>query len=223
MGRPKKCKDHLGFEFNSITEMCKFWKVKQRTFSERLKHGHTLEESLTGVGMSEKHTPRVWQDHLGNEFKTKKAMCEYWGVPTVVFDRRYNLQLDMKTCLTEKYTPRQSPRKQWKDHLGNKFKNRAEMCRHWGISTGVFAGRYKKGFCLQYCLTGKGYKNIKFIAIDGRDENAEFIDHVGRRYNSLEEMCSNWNVSVESFKERYKYGYSLQASLTGEGVKDEFK
>ncbi len=43
----KACKDHLGNEFASIVEMCKYWHITPDLHKGRLKDGWTLEETLT--------------------------------------------------------------------------------------------------------------------------------------------------------------------------------
>ncbi len=44
-GTPSK--DHLGNEFCSIKEMCKFWRIKDSTFFSRVDQGMSIEEALT--------------------------------------------------------------------------------------------------------------------------------------------------------------------------------
>ena len=45
----KKCKDHLGNKFSSITEMCNYWNISKPTYKYRQKKGLTLEQTLTGI------------------------------------------------------------------------------------------------------------------------------------------------------------------------------
>ena len=39
------------------------------------------------------------------------------------------------------------------DHLGNEFKNKEEMCRHYNISDKAFHSRRKYGWSLEKALT----------------------------------------------------------------------
>lgn len=42
-----KCKDHLGHEFASVSEMCLFWGISQQLYSSRLKAKWSVEKALT--------------------------------------------------------------------------------------------------------------------------------------------------------------------------------
>lgn len=44
---PKKCRDHTGREFASISDMCKAWKIGVSTFKNRMRSGYELERALT--------------------------------------------------------------------------------------------------------------------------------------------------------------------------------
>lgn len=47
----KRCTDHLGNEYKSISDMCNAYGVKYATFKKRIRSGHSLEESLTGLNI----------------------------------------------------------------------------------------------------------------------------------------------------------------------------
>lgn len=44
---PKPIKDHLNKEFDTVFDMCNYWKIRECIFVHRMKRGYTLEESLT--------------------------------------------------------------------------------------------------------------------------------------------------------------------------------
>lgn len=72
----KKCKDHLGNEFDSITEMIQHYGVSEQTYRRRLRLGESLEFALTGNNQNFKRC----FDHLGNEFQSVDDMCSYWNI-----------------------------------------------------------------------------------------------------------------------------------------------
>ena len=45
-GQHVACKDHLGNEYYTFTDMCKFWGVGYSTFISRLNRGFSIEECL---------------------------------------------------------------------------------------------------------------------------------------------------------------------------------
>lgn len=141
------CKDHLGNEFSSQKEMCKYWGVSYMTFRTRINdQGWSLEKALT--------TPVskiICKDHLGNEFISQSEMCRYWNVPwSVVKKRVNNCGWSLERALT---TPvRESS--ECKDHLGHEFSTKREMCKYWGISYSVFNARVNQcGWSLEKALT----------------------------------------------------------------------
>jgi hypothetical protein len=89
----KPCKDHLGNEFKSTAEMCRFYDVSKQTYGMRLKRNWSLEEALEG----RKHKITIrrpnkrgikCQDHLGNEYISVAAMCKAWNIERSVFQMR---------------------------------------------------------------------------------------------------------------------------------------
>lgn len=144
-GSSKKCKDHLGNEFNSVFEMCKYWNIAVCTYYNRINHGCSLEEALSGI-----HRAKI-VDHLGNKYNTVKDMCEHWGVSISAFYSRIGGGASVEDALTHStlYT---SDRYKCKDHLGQEFKSKSDMCRHWGITVQILYSRLKSGLSLKDAL-----------------------------------------------------------------------
>ena len=55
-----------------------------------------------------------------------------------------------------------------KDHLGNEFKSKAALCRHYGISTELFTQRQLKGMSLEDSLKQQEFRL-------GQEKNAKTI------------------------------------------------
>ena len=80
------CKDHLGNEFPSIAAMVDYYGITRKTFDKRRKKQISLKEILTTP--VEKRKKDSYKDHIGNEFPSKKAMLDYYGVTRTSFDSR---------------------------------------------------------------------------------------------------------------------------------------
>lgn len=194
---PKKCKDHLGNEFNSIGEMCTYWGINPKSFCFRNKKGWELEKILTTptVGLKKK-----CKDHLGNEFKSLNDMCKYWGINAELLLSRLK-RTTLEDALTRAIEDRNYG-KECRDHLGNKFGSRAEMCRHWHIGISVFYNRIKSGWDLEKALTE-----------DELEPHKKCIDHLGNKFKSVMDMCKYWGVNPSTFNNRIKSGWTLEKAL----------
>jgi len=91
------------------------------------------------------------------------------------------------------------------DHTGRIFSTFKEMCEYWGISASVYNSRVKRGWDLERTLTEPVHVTKKRLA----------IDHTGRKFRSLQEMCDYWGVSYGVFKRRIDVeGLSVAEALT---------
>ena len=203
----KKCKDHLGNEFDSISDMCRHWGVSRATFDSRLKVGYTLEQSLSGKNIVSKSEGRVCTDHLGNEFDSQIDMCRHWGVDERTFYRRLQRGYSVEQCLTGRDIDKGTGKKKsCEDHLGNSFNSQADMLRYWGVTAPVYYNRLKLGHSLESCLTGRG-------VIDR--ERKTCTDHTGKEFESISAMCKYWNVNIATYYSRLRKGWSIEQCLTG--------
>lgn len=97
------------------------------------------------------------------------------------------------------------------DHLGNEFESQKVMCNHWGVNEATFILRMQRGCSLEQSLTGSG--------IDSKTIKKKLsIDHLGNEFDSVEAMCSYWGINRSTFDGRLRLGYTLEQSLTGEGI-----
>ena len=68
------CKDHLGKEFASMTDMCKYWKIDFKKYRDRIKLGWTLEDALTEPDQKDKSAGEKAVEKI---LKKKKIKYEY--------------------------------------------------------------------------------------------------------------------------------------------------
>lgn len=197
--KDNKCFDHLGNEYNNQVEMCKHWKISDNTFRERIRIGWSLENALT-VNMVDKKAI----DHLGNEYSTVKAMCNYWNISLSAFNYRIKNKWSLKDALTIKVEPVIIP-EQPTDHIGNKFNCLEEMCEYWNIPINTFKTRIRHSWSIEDALTAK----------IGRSNNKDKpVDHLGNKFNTVEEMCEHWDISYSSFYTRMANNMTVEEALT---------
>ena len=99
MALAKPCRDHLGNEFKSKAALCRYYGISAELFTQRQLKGMSLEDSLKPAGISP-WAGKKCKDHLGNEFKTRKAMTQHYNVPFNVFSTRLYNGWSLKDALT---------------------------------------------------------------------------------------------------------------------------
>ena len=96
------------------------------------------------------------------------------------------------------------------DHKGNKFTSNIEMCEYWGINVNTFYSRIRYGYSLEDSLNSKEKFN--------KGHASSCVDHTGREFPSIREMCEYWNVPVSTYTYRIHSGKSTEYSLTAHDV-----
>lgn len=93
----KKVKDHLGNEFYSIADMCKYWGIMEHNYNNRVRVlNWSLEKALTTEVKD-----RKIKDHLGNSFNSTTEMCKQWNITRSLYLHRVNkLNWSVKRALT---------------------------------------------------------------------------------------------------------------------------
>lgn len=100
----KPCKDHLGNQYPSITEMCKAYKIKPETYNRRIKvYMWSVEKALTTP--VKKNGGQYCYDHEGTRFKSESLMCKHWGIERKTYAYRRKKGLSVEEALTNKPKP----------------------------------------------------------------------------------------------------------------------
>ena len=192
--KPKENKffDHLGNGFPNMESMAKHWGINRTTYRQRITHGWSVEEALTGI-----KTPKnTVFDHLGNGFPDVTSMCKYWNITKHAFDQRLRRGWTLENALTKSIHTTEC-----KDHLGNNFSSVPNMCDYYKISSGVFYHRLNEGWSLEKALT----TNTK---------NTSVKDHLGNEFPTLGDMCKYYGINPTTFRARIKSGYTIEKALT---------
>ena len=121
---------------------------------------------------------KTYTDHLGQTFESMSAMAKHWDIPSSTLERRLNtMNLTIKQALTYTTAECKALSKQCKDHLGNTFASKKQMCDHYNIPTQIYFGRIGIGWTVEQALTtpivtqAKNSKSIK--------------DHTGQEFKSI--------------------------------------
>ena len=99
--KPRKVRDHLENQFESIKEMVQYWGISRETYNKRLSEGWSLEKALT-TSVSYANNTQKCRDHLGNEFESKGAMYKAYGVSRATFSNRLLSGWSLEEALTGK-------------------------------------------------------------------------------------------------------------------------
>lgn len=114
--KPIEIMDHAGNRFQSIKAMLKFYNIERGTFYARLHADWSLEDALTVptakslrkidgkrkfVRMKVPFKKIRCKDHIGNHFKSKQAMCQFWGISAQTYFARIKKGWSLEKSLTE--------------------------------------------------------------------------------------------------------------------------
>lgn len=152
-------------------------------------------------------------DHLGNNFKSVSAMVRHYGISRPTYISRVNAGWTVEEALTVpilkeggNYKPNNSL-VGIEDHLGNKFNNKVQMAKHWGISSAQLYNRLSSGMSLAEALT-------KPTTSRGKYKKREVVDHKGNSYCSIAQMARSYGLASITLHERLKRGWSVEEALT---------
>ena len=135
-------------------------------------------------------------DHLGNVYKSKKQMCDAYGVTYGTFRSRMYVGWTLERALT---TPIGCV-----DENGEHFSSIKDMCKQYNVPYATYFSRLK--------LSKRGLSNLGVI-----NENTgeiEYIDHNGKKFKTVKDMCKYHNVKYCTFRGRILNGWSVKSALT---------
>ena len=155
------------------------------------------------------------KDYLGNEYKTKLAMCHAYNININTFDNRIKAGMSLEEALT---TPNQKPRKKQRkqhgqqrkgtyayiDHNGDTHKNISEACRQYGITYSAFYEKLMKGLCPDDALVYAAEDTMLKIPV---------VDPFGNYFETIDLLCSFWNISKDTYLSRIKSEHNQCAAL----------
>ena len=204
--------DHLGNEFDSISDMCKHYGVNYFTYIGRINRGMSVADALE---LEDKRKTSV-KDHLGNEFDSISDMCKHYGINTSTYRARMEKGIPLKEVLgvsdndnaeiDSTKEPSVTSSEQVKDHRGVEFRSIDTMCLYYGISRDIYERRRALGWSLRKTLTLKR-------VLPPTDISGAVVDHKGIKYKSISAMCKAYSLAVRDYKWRLSLGWSLDEIL----------
>lgn len=206
-GPSTPCTDHKGNVYPSKTDMFRAYGTNYTVYHYRhdvmgWSQEDALEKPITDSDLAGAH---ACTDHLGNQFPSKKAMCEHWHVPRNVFFTRQKAGKSLKECLDPVTSGKRRGSRQSnkiRDHLGKKHYNLDAMCAAWGITKSQYMTNIRNGLPLDRALTER----------TARPERPK--DHLGQEYESINAMCRSWGITKTTLRARLELGWTLEAILT---------
>lgn len=203
-GPGQPCVDHKGIEYPSQSAMLKAYGTNYTVYHYRTEiAGWSQEEALeTPPGDTDLAGAHACEDHLGNKFPSKKAMCEHWHVSRPVFFSRIRSGKTIQEALAPVGTPKAKNIRPVKDHLGQEFASLDAMCAHWHILKSDYTQNIRNNLDLEHALTMRA----------GRPERPR--DHLGKEYPSINAMCAAWKITKTTLRSRLELGWTLEQILT---------
>lgn len=198
MYRPVK--NHLSNTFRNEKDMYTYWNITKSAYKYHKNAGWNIKDILTTP--LKQAEPNIVTDHLGNKYGSIKEMCRHYNINISTYRTRLRMGWSLEAILTTGNMRPENKVIPIKDHLGNEFRSKAEMCDHYGVQKHTFLNRIKNGNDLETALT----KSV--------------TDTLGHQFESREDMYNLYRMHRTTFKRRIQKGWSTaDALLIGE--KDE--
>ena len=154
------------------------------------------------------------KDHTGKEYRSERAMLKDYGIGRTNYTTRIKNGWSMEKALT---TPSEyDSDTKVKDHLGQEYNTKIEMCKVYGIEYATYFRRKRKGMSTEEALTRPVKKRSKV-------ENA--TDHLGKTYSSKRAMAKAYGIPHTTYNKRIENGMCVKDALTTPGgrTQDELK
>ena len=150
--------DHTGLKFNTLEDLCHFYRVKPENVLAKLHAGESLKEILESTITTEEASENSYIDHVGNRYKSFKDMCDAWQKNSHLVRNRLNYGWSLQDALTIKKNPTRKKTHhilQCKvlDHAGNRYQNFKDMCKAYKLNPFCVRFRLRLGWSLQDALT----------------------------------------------------------------------
>lgn len=186
--------DHLGNSFKSKKEKCDYWGVKVSTYNDRISKNYSEQDALTlpkqNVASIEKRTLN------GVVYSSENKMCIENGIAPKLYRERLSRGLNKEEAICNTNLS-VLPAEERTDENGIVYKSVSEMAIANGISPTVF-----------YTRRSRGNKELF-------KEVVTYKDHLGNQYKNLEDLCLNFGITPQIYRNRYyKHQWSLKDTLT---------
>lgn len=180
------------------------------------------------------------KDHLGNEYKSLKAMLGHYNVSHPVYYRRQKQGLSLEGCLA----PVKQQMHAYTDEDGITYPSIKEYCRKKGIKYTTFLMRKTGGYnarkpvfdhlgkqwqskramydhygvhsSYEYAYKGLGLSCGEIIQIalaKKTDKTKQIVDHEGNIFSSYTEVCRHWHLRYTTFISRIRHNWDIKDAI----------
>lgn len=195
-------------EYSSIATLCEEYKINRATYHARIRDGWTQEDALL--------TPVMEYDTFGFLFKGKKyknisELCREYNINYNTYLARMKDGWTQEEALeiTQKY-------KNGKKIIfqNKKYSSIKMLCDNFNMDYGLYISRMNMGWTQEEALN---LISRCSTTIDNK------IIFQGKNYNSLKQMCDEYNVGYSKYLSRIKLGWSQMEALEVEPRKKVYK
>lgn len=175
-----KTTDHLGNEYNSISDMCKAYNIDRCTYNNRTRSGWSKEKALTTpVKPKNAASGIISIDHLGNVYDSISDMCKAHNVKYSIYRDRIKAGWSIEKALTTPVRRKLINTLVVTDHLGNEFKNISDMCNYYNINISTYSNRIHNDWTLKDALTipVRGKRDLGNVANTNKSTNKQPETH----------------------------------------------
>jgi hypothetical protein len=146
-----KVKDHLGYEYKSITELADAYGLNECTLLYRLNHGWELERALNQPVITYKWDEKYVVAGHGNEPKSMRELAEESGLKYKTLIGRLKRGWDLERALSSPLNPEM--KRHIVDAKGNEYESIQELSDAYGIDYASLYYRINHGWDIERALT----------------------------------------------------------------------
>lgn len=149
---------------------------------------------------------RIYQDHLGNSYSSKDALCKKYSISISSFNERIEKGYTLKEALTKPCKGKII----YTDFDGVKYTNLRIVAKKYNVSKDRISAFLKQN---------KTFKQALRLTIKEKERNQKareklrYKDHKGNRYTSLNKMCETYGISRQLYTHRKKANWPLSKIL----------
>lgn len=149
---------------------------------------------------------KTYQDHLGNSYFSKDALCKKYNISIASFNERIEKGYTLEEALTKPCKGKVI----YTDFDGVKYTNLRVVAKKYNVNKDRISAFLKQD---------KTFKQALRLTIKEKEKNQKareklrYKDHKGNRYTSLRKMCEAYGISRQLYLHRKKANWPLSKIL----------
>lgn len=186
---------------------CRTWLQKKGLTGLPL--DESIERYRTEVINAPQKTPpeRTKLVYMGREYRNRRALCAAERISYFCLLAGLKRGLSLDDAVARCRSLRRQHIESRMDHRGTVFESVGAMCRAYHISRDVYKSRIRSGWTLERALTTPARKRAP--------DKLDPVDHTGRKYGSIAEMCGAYKIPPRTYRSRMlTLGWTVEEALT---------